>query len=430
MGFLPSPFPSQKLSHEDDSEYGFQSNHSNPKHSDSSSSSTSSTYNSSLHSQPSLPSVPSLSQPNPPSAAAHHSCIATLKGHTSYIFSLTIADDKHLYSGSSEGEIRLWSRHNTNGIHDPIQNIESPRNGSVKSLAVSGGKVFSAHHDSKIRVWKMKNETGVNRNFECVATLPTLSDRFCRIFSSKNYVQVRRHRKSTWVHHVDAVSALTISHDGSLLYSASWDRTFKVWQTSDFRCLDSVLNAHDDAINAIVVSVDGFVYTGSADKKIKAWRFKKEQSQHELVATLEKHKSAINALALSTDGSILYSGACDRSIIVWEKDMNKTADNHMVVAGALRGHTRAILCLSTVGSTDLVFSGSADKTIRIWRRGLWRDYSCVAVMAGHGGPVKCLAACKDSLRSNSTISGGDNYVVYSGSLDCDIREWKIWLPVI
>ncbi|KAF2311399.1 hypothetical protein GH714_022290 [Hevea brasiliensis] len=85
--------------------------------------------------------------------------------------------------------------------------------------------------------------------------------------------------------------------------------------------------------------------------------------KHSLVATLEKHNSGINALALSTDGSILYSGACDRSIVVWAKD---GADGGMVVLGALRGHTESILCLVVV--SDLVCSGSADKTIRVWRR--------------------------------------------------------------
>ncbi|MFZ8258177.1 hypothetical protein ACO1KT_14755, partial [Staphylococcus aureus] len=76
---------------------------------------------------------------------------------------------------------------------------------------------------------------------------------------------------------------------------------------------------------------------------------------------MEEHKSAVNALALSTDGTVLYSGACDRSIIVWEKTVG--GGGHMAVAGALRGHTKAILCLAVV--SDLVCSGSADKTVRI-----------------------------------------------------------------
>lgn len=231
------------------------------------------------------------------------------------------------------------------------------------------------------------------------------------------------------MHHVDAISALALSNDGSLIYSASWDRTFKVWRTSDFKCLESVWNAHDDAINAIVSSSDGFIYTGSADRKIKAWTKKEGDKKHSLVDVLEKHKSAVNALALSTDESVLYSGACDRSIVVWEKIVGGGV--HMAVAGALRGHTKAILCLAVVA--DLVCSGSADKTIRIWRRGIC--YSCLAVLEGHRGAVKCLTAAVDSGNAvnNNNIRAstiGTPYLVYSGSLDCDVKIWQIWVPYL
>ena len=92
----------------------------------------------------------------------------------------------------------------------------------------------------------------------------------------------------------------------------------------------------------------------------RRWQMRKK---HSLLATLEKHKSVVNALALGEDGSILYSGACDRSILVWKRDRTDKNGGNMVVVGALRGHTMAILCIVTVA--DLVFSGSADNTIRI-----------------------------------------------------------------
>lgn len=291
-------------------------------------------------------------------------------------------------------------------------------NGAVKSLVVWAEKLFSAHQDNKIRVWKANNQETNQQKYTRLATLPTLGDRAFKSLLPRNQVQIRRHKTCTWVHHVDTVSALALSSDESHLYSVSWDRTIKIWRTNDFKCLESVANAHDDAINAVALSNDGNVYTGSADKKIKVWRKSSEENKHSLVATLEKHMSGINALALSTDGSVLYSGACDRSIVVWEKD----DDGNMVVLGALRGHTQSILCLAVV--SDLVFSGSADKTIRIWR-GVDRSYSCLAVLEGHGGPVKCLTASIDR-RSSSDAS----FLLYSGSLDCDIKVWQINVPLL
>ncbi|PIA62256.1 hypothetical protein AQUCO_00200323v1 [Aquilegia coerulea] len=384
----------------------------------------------SLSSEPSLPSVPSLAsqfflQEQQPSLI-HHECISTLKGHSSFVYSLALSG-KYLYSGSSNKEIRLW-KHDLL-LADPIHhnNAVAVGNGAVKSLVISGGTLFSAHQDNKIRVWRIENDS--NRKYKLLATLPTVSDRVRNLLPIKNYVQVRRHKKCTWVHHVDAVSSLVLSKDGSLLYSASWDRTLKIWKTSDFRCLESVSNAHNDAINAMALSNNGYVYTGSADKKIKVWKKVPGDKKHSLVDTLEKHLSGVNTLALSNDGSTLYSGACDRSILVWEKDDGgggAESGCHMVVVGALRGHTKSILCLTL--ASDLVFSGSADKTVRIWRRGFDRSYSCLAVLEGHKGPVKCLAAIEDynSTHSNCTSS----YLVHSGSLDCDIKVWQISVPLI
>ncbi|MCD7469650.1 hypothetical protein HAX54_008799 [Datura stramonium] len=428
MGKIPCPLPCQSKKKSTDSEQ-FHPIH---LHSDSSSSSSKSC--SSLYSQPSLPSVPSLTPPSTQTEIFSNTfCASTFKGpsSSSYVFCLSLTG-KHLYSGTSNGEILLWNRDPLKQEHHSVV-VVAQSSSSVKSIVIFGDKLFSAHQDHKIRVWKIDNDAALNQNYKCIATLPTLNDRCMRLFSAKNYVEVRRHKKCTWVHHVDTVSALALSTDSLLLYSASWDRTFKVWRTSDFKCLESVLNAHDDAINAIALSKNGYVYTGSADMRIKIWKREGEKKKHSLVATLEKHKSAVNALALSTDGSVLYSGACDRSIIVWEKDSGG-GGGKMVVSGALRGHTKAILCLAVM-SDDLVCSGSADKTVRIWKRGIGKSYSCLAALEGHNGPVKCLTATLDSSNSSSTTSKedfgcGNSYVVYSGSLDCDIKVWKIWVPCL
>ncbi|MED6170608.1 hypothetical protein PIB30_032775 [Stylosanthes scabra] len=397
----------------------------------------------SLSSQPSLASVPSLnnnnyhySSSNYPTAS--HNCIATLKGNNYYTSSLTLSS-KFLYTGSSDREIRSWSKQS---LLTTTTNVVLAGKGAVKSLVVHSDKLFSAHQDNKIRVWKITNTVNNDHDqdhdheqkYTHLATLPTLSDRVSKLLLPKNHVRIRRHKKSTWVHHVDAVSCLALSRDGALLYSVSWDRTIKIWRTRDFACLESVTNAHDDAINAVAVSNDGRVYTGSADKRIKVWMKGEKSSKSKkknklyLVNTLEKHKSGINALALNGDGSLLYSGACDRSILVWAKEEGGGGgegegggDGKMVVVGALRGHRRSILCLVVV--MDFVVSGSEDKTIRVWRGFGGREYSCVAVLEGHRGPIKSLTAMVDDPSEAS-------FVVYSGSLDCDIKVWKVFVPLL
>ncbi|KAI3974224.1 hypothetical protein MKX01_033475 [Papaver californicum] len=406
--------------------------HSHKKEESMSHSNNSSESSISLSSQPSLPTVPSLTSQSSirKSLTTFHECISTLKGHSSYVFSLALSG-KYLYSGDSNKEIRIWSHDKTGKSDDEnsMNNTVAIGNAGVKSLIVYGNKLFSAHQDHKIRVWLIDNsETTHLKKYKQLATLPTLSDRLSKLVLPKNQIRIRRHKKCTWVHHVDAISGLALSRDGSLLYSISWDRTFKIWRTSDFKCLESVTDAHDDAINAIATSNDGLVYTGSADKKIKVWGIVEGERKHSLLATLEKHKSSVNALVLSSDGSTLYSGACDRSIVVWEKDSGG-GGNEMVIVGALRGHTKAILCLGIV--SDMIFSGSADKTVRIWRKSIDNNgYSCLAVLHGHSRPVKCLTATVDYGDSSSKADNSSSYLVYSGSLDFDIKVWHISVPFL
>lgn len=203
------------------------------------------------------------------------------------------------------------------------------------------------------------------------------------------------------------------------MYSASWDRSFKVWDASDHRCLESV-KAHDDAVNAIAVSEDGVVYTASADGLIRVWERDEEERRHSMVTTLDKHKSTVNALALNSKGSVLFSGGCDRSIMVWEKkETDGRVSNCMKFVEKLRGHAGAILCLTSVD--DSFLSGSSDRTVRIWRCGKGSEHRCVGILEGHEQPVKSLVAVSD------LVSGGVVLKVCSGSLHGEIKVWMVSL---
>ncbi|XP_031479089.1 protein JINGUBANG-like [Nymphaea colorata] len=361
-----------------------------------------------LSPQSSLPSVPSLHNcsPDNPNVSAGTASYVTFSTKTPYGAVHALAASANCVFAGTTALLRFP---NAGDLSESETLAVTSAGGAIKSIAPSGGRLFTAHQDGKIRVW----EHAGPKRFRRVATLPTISDRAFRFLLPRNHVQVRRHHTSLWIKHVDVVSALAIR--GGLLYSASWDRTLKVWRVSDFRCLESV-RAHDDAINALAVSAEGTVYTGSADTRIKIWARPAGRKKHSLVATLEKHRSAVNALALSSDGSVLYSGACDRSILVWEKEGGAGV---MAVTGALRGHKHAVLCLAY--ASELLISGSADQTIRIWRRGVDNQYSTVAVLEGHERPIKSLVVAPTEPTSESVL-------IYSGSLDGVIKVWRVWQP--
>ncbi|KAK7399623.1 hypothetical protein VNO78_10809 [Psophocarpus tetragonolobus] len=354
--------------------------------------------NLSIQTLPSVPSLQNLTPQNLTFSVSHH-CLTTLTPHPSRpVTSLAVI--KNLLYAATDHEINVYDRHTSTTLH--TFNIQ-PTSNSTKTITFSNDMVLTTHQDSKIRVWHWHK----NKNHRKVTTLPTVHDRLRRFLLPKNYVTVRRHEKRLWIEHADAVTGLAVTNGA--IYSVSWDRTLKIWRLSDFRCVESV-RAHEDAVNAVAVSKDGTVYTGSADRKIRVWARPAGERRHVLVATLEKHRSAVNALALNDDASVLFSGACDRSILVWERE---DSANHMVVSGALRGHRKAILCLVNV--SDLLLSGSADRTVRIWKRTYDGRFGCLAVLRGHRKPVKSLAAVQE----HGSVS------VFSGSLDGEIKVWQV-----
>ncbi|KAI9126477.1 hypothetical protein K1719_002073 [Acacia pycnantha] len=211
----------------------------------------------SVSSQRSIGSIPSLNSQSQrhheiqPSTTTCHRCLTTLKGHTSSSSSSTSClalSGKLLYTGSSDREIRSWNisvsfSDDSSNPEICITNIALSGKSAVKSIVVQSDKLFSAQQDHKIRVWKIiSNNKTDQEEYTHVATLPTLGDRASKILIPKNHVQIRRHKKCTWVHHVNTVSALALSKDETLLYSVSWDRTVKIWRTRDFSCLESVIS--------------------------------------------------------------------------------------------------------------------------------------------------------------------------------------------
>ncbi|KAL0450268.1 UNVERIFIED_CONTAM: protein JINGUBANG [Sesamum latifolium] len=208
-----------------------------------------------------------------------------------------------------------------------------------------------------------------------------------------------------------------------MLYSASWDKTIKVWRISDSKCLESI-NAHDDAVNSVIAGFDGLVFTGSADGTIKVWRreMQGKGTKHFFSQTLLKQECAVTALALDPYATVLYGGSSDGLVNFWERA------KFLSHGGVLRGHKLAVLCLATAG--NLVLSGSADTNICVWRREE-EEHSCLSVLSGHTGPVKCLAVEEDHKGTDARV-GDRQYTAYSGSLDKSVKIWRVsaqpWEP--
>jgi len=355
--------------------------------------------------------------------AAATGLIASLVKEHGKIYSLAAAGDV-LYTGTDSENVRVWrGRRELAGFR--------AGSGLVKAIVVAAdGRMFTGHQDGKVRVWRADDAAGpaVHRR---VGSLPPLGDYLVSSVNPSSYVALQsprgRRRRAVWLRHADAVSCLSLDEPAGLLYSGSWDRTFKVWRVADSRCLESV-PAHDDAVNTVAAAgFDGLVFTGSADGTVKVWRREMvaggDRTRHVPERVLWEGEGAVTAVAVCPEARAVYVGTSDGLVACWRWGLDGEPRLH----GVLVGHRMAVMCLAVSGR--VVASGSADRTLCVWRRdddgdGGRCQHARLAVLAGHTGPVKCVAvaAAKDD---EGCYGGERRFVVYSGSLDGSVKVWRL-----
>lgn len=356
----------------------------------------------------------------PPSPAAIYHCLAALHRLEGDVHALAVARGV-LFTASDSGRVRAWAAPGcfNRGYLDVGR-------GRVPALAACGGTLVTSHgRDHHVRVWTVCAAAVCDHiRAKKAATLPAKS----LLNQLKRRPQHQAHR--------DTVSCLVLHAVAGLLYTGSHDHTVKAWKLSDGACVDSFA-AHDGPVNAMAVNeLDGCVFTASADGTVKMWRRVYGGATHALIIVLRASDlySPVNALALchshssAAGGSrrcFLYAGSSDGYVNVWEKEATAGRPVH---AGYLKGHRLAVFCLASGCGGRVVVSGSEDATMRVWRRdaagngkgGGASQHTCLAVIEGHRGPVRCLA-----------VGGGEagevegSMVVYSAGQDKSVKVWRI-----
>lgn len=98
--------------------------------------------------------------------------------------------------------------------------------------------------------------------------------------------------------HDAAINAVSFSPDGSLLATASDDRTVMFWDANSGEPRLTI-DGHQGWVNDVAFSPDGATAaTASDDKNIKVWNVDTGQLLH----TLANHSSTVNSVAFSPDG--------------------------------------------------------------------------------------------------------------------------------
>jgi len=196
-------------------------------------------------------------------------CLHTLRGHTSTVRCLKMADENTAISGSRDTTLRIWDIRS--GL---CRNVLVGHQSSVRCLEIHGDIVVSGSYDTFARVWSISEG-------RC---LQTLQGHFSQIYA--------------------------IAFDGKRVVTGSLDTNVRIWDPFTGECL-AILQGHTSLVGQLQMRGDTLV-TGGSDGSVRVWSLEKMCPIHRLAA----HDNSVTSLQF--DDTRIVSGGSDGRVKIWD----------------------------------------------------------------------------------------------------------------
>ncbi|KAJ2825011.1 ribosome assembly [Coemansia erecta] len=371
-------------------------------------------------------------------------CSSSLTGHTEAVLSASFSPDgSQLASGSGDTTVRIWDL----STETPRVTCTGHRNWVLCIAWAADGRVLaSGGMDTTVRLWDPESgkELGVlsghRKWITALAWEPQHLNPGCnRLASASKDGTVRvwdttlRRCLFSLAGHTATVTCVRWGGDGHI-YTASQDKTIKIWNTDG--TLHKTLSGHAHWVNTLAFSTDFALRTGAFDHTGKQpasredaqrralERYKEAASRgvrlvsgsddftmylwdpvasNKPIARMVGHQKLVNHVSFSPDGRLIASASFDNSVKLWDGSTGKFITS-------LRGHVAAVYQVCWSADSRMLLSASKDSTLKIWDL---RTKKLKLELPGHA----------DEVYTVDWSPGGDR--VASGGKD---RVLKIWKP--
>ncbi|KAL0585309.1 hypothetical protein ABG067_004841 [Albugo candida] len=281
---------------------------------------------------------------------------------------------------AADASVKLWN------LTRP-ENAERVFEGHTQGISdlawsPSGGCIASASDDHSVLLWD--SETGAN--------LGMLGQR-----KGRKYGYQYTHESIEVAGHTNFVYSVAFNPQESLLASASFDETVRLWDLRSHSCV-AVIDAHQEAITCVAFSHDGtLLSTSSYDGVARVWDISSQQCLRTLI--LERPpappRTAVSYVNFSPNSRYLLCSMLNQRMCLW--DFMRGSDT---IAKEYSGHLNKNFCISSAWfrSRDklLIVSGSEDNTVVLWDA---IGQQVVRVLHGHEEAVISVSTSDDCIAS-------------------------------
>jgi WD40 repeat protein len=282
--------------------------------------------------------------------------ILSLKGHESWVWSVSFSPDGQTLASSQDCTAKLWDIRTGQCLRtlqgsDLIRSVE---------LSPDGKTLASGHVDATVRLWDVS--TG-----ECLKTL-------------------QGHDRSVW--------SVSFNPDGRILASSSDDQTVKLWDVLTGECLKT-LSDHTSWVWSVSFSPDGQTLASSDDRTVKLW----DVHTGECLKTLSGHTNWVRSVRFSSDSQTLASSSDDRTVRLWNAHTGKCLKT-------LQGHDYGVWSVSfnPNGQTLASSTGGDNPVVRFWDV---HTGQCLKILQGYAGSVLSVKFSPDG----RTLANGSHHIV-------------------
>jgi WD40 repeat protein len=287
--------------------------------------------------------------------------LRTLRGHTAAAYSVAFRGGTSvLVSSSLDHSIKLWDTATGQETLQP-----AGHRSMVDALAFhpSGRVLASGSADHCLKLWDLATSKELHsveahdRAIVAVAYSPCGDalasggrDGVLKLWDPLTW-KVRTLKVPQYV-----ISSAAFTPNGRALAFSTGNGKLNVWDVAQWKEVRAVPAHTPDSINRIAISPDGsLLASASPDRTIKLWEVDSGFELH----TLHGHRSWVEDLAFRGDGKMLASCGNDRNVKLWDLVAGKEIRN-------LAGHGEHIHSLAFPRSGTLLASVSNDGTLRFW----------------------------------------------------------------